>query len=86
MAQTARCPETFYWTGSPWENGCNENFNGKPRDEFLNGEIFYTLKVAQVWLKDGVRNTTLSDRTARWITFPRHLKPGIIEKHNMVEL
>ena len=28
--------------GSPWENGYNESFNGKLRDEFLNGEIFYT--------------------------------------------
>ena len=30
--------------GSPWENGYNESFNGRLRDEFLNGEIFYTLK------------------------------------------
>ena len=34
--------------GSPWENGYNESFNGRFRDEFLNGEIFYTLKEAQV--------------------------------------
>jgi len=34
--------------GSPWENGYNESFNGKFRDELLNGEIFYTLKEAQV--------------------------------------
>ena len=26
--------------GSPWENGYNESFNGKLRDELLNGEIF----------------------------------------------
>jgi len=25
--------------GSPWENGYNESFNGKLRDELLNGEI-----------------------------------------------
>ena len=30
--------------GSPWENGYSESFNGKLRDELLNGEIFYTLK------------------------------------------
>ena len=30
--------------GSPWENGYNESFNGKLRDELLNGEIFYTLR------------------------------------------
>ncbi len=34
--------------GSPWENGYNESFNGKLRDELLNGEIFYTLIEAQV--------------------------------------
>ena len=27
--------------GSPWENGYCESFNGKLRDECLNGEIFY---------------------------------------------
>ena len=37
--------------GSPWENGYNESFNGKLRDEFLNGEIFYTLKEAQVLIE-----------------------------------
>lgn len=34
--------------GSPWENGYNESFNGKLRDELLNGEIFYALKEAKV--------------------------------------
>jgi putative transposase len=34
--------------GSPWENGYCENFNGKLRDECLNGEIFYSLKEARV--------------------------------------
>jgi transposase InsO family protein len=34
--------------GSPWENGYCESFNGKFRDELLNGEIFYTLREAQV--------------------------------------
>ena len=32
--------------GSPWENGYCESFNGKLRDERLNGEIFYSLKEA----------------------------------------
>ncbi len=35
-------------SGSPWENGYCESFNGKLRDECLNGEIFYSLKEAQV--------------------------------------
>ena len=34
--------------GSPWENGYNESFNGKLRDELLNGEIFYSLAQAAV--------------------------------------
>jgi transposase InsO family protein len=34
--------------GSPWENGYVESFNGKLRDEMLNGEIFYTLAEARV--------------------------------------
>jgi len=34
--------------GSPWENGYVESFNGKLRDELLNGEIFYTLGEATI--------------------------------------
>ena len=34
--------------GSPWENGYCESFNGKLRDECLNGEIFYSLQEAQI--------------------------------------
>lgn len=37
--------------GSPWENGYNESFNGRLRDELLNGEVFYTLKEAQVTIE-----------------------------------
>lgn len=38
-------------SGSPWENGYNESFNGKLRDEILNTEIFYTLKEAKVLIE-----------------------------------
>ena len=37
--------------GSPWENGYNESFNGKLRDEQLNTEIYYMLKEAQVLIE-----------------------------------
>ena len=37
--------------GSPWENGYNESFNGKLRDELLSGEIFTTLKEAQILIE-----------------------------------
>jgi transposase InsO family protein len=38
----------FIEPGSPWENGYCESFNGKLRDELLNGEIFYSLKEAKI--------------------------------------
>jgi putative transposase len=34
--------------GSPWENGYVESFNARFRDELLDGEIFYSLREAQV--------------------------------------
>ena len=37
--------------GSPWENGYIESFNGKFRDELLNGELFYSLKEAKVLIE-----------------------------------
>jgi transposase InsO family protein len=41
----------FIEPGSPCENGYNESFNGKLRDELLNGEIFYTLKEAKIMIE-----------------------------------
>ena len=37
--------------GSPWENGYNESFNGRLRDEFLRCESFSTLNEAQVLIE-----------------------------------
>ena len=37
----------FIERGSPWENGYVESFNGKLRDELLNGEIFTTVHEAR---------------------------------------
>ena len=41
----------FIEPGNPWENGYIESFNGKMRDELLAGEIFYSLKEAQVMIE-----------------------------------
>ena len=41
----------FIEPGSPWENGYIESFNGKLRDELLNGEIFTTLMEAGVLIE-----------------------------------
>ena len=35
------------YPGSPWENGCNERFNGTLRREVLNAEWFQTTNQAQ---------------------------------------
>ena len=46
---TAVGAKTAYITpGSPWENGYVESFNARLRDELLDGEIFYTLRGAQI--------------------------------------
>ena len=41
----------FIEPGSPWENGYVESFNGKFRDELLNGEVFDTLLEAKVLIE-----------------------------------
>jgi putative transposase len=38
--------------GKPWQNGHDESFNGKLRDECLNVEVFRNLLEAQVVLED----------------------------------
>jgi putative transposase len=34
--------------GSPWENGYVESFNARLRDELLDGEVFYSLREAEI--------------------------------------
>jgi putative transposase len=38
--------------GSPWENGFIESFNARLRDELLDGEIFYSLREAQIIIEN----------------------------------
>jgi len=52
----------FITPGSPWENGYNESFNGKLRDEVLNIEIFDTLLEAKVLI-------------SRWRNEYNHIRP-----------
>ena len=42
--------------GSPRENGYIESFNARLRDELLDGEIFYTLREAQIVIKSCQRH------------------------------
>ena len=46
----------FIEPGSPWENGYCESFNGRLRDELLNGEIFYSLREAQIIIEQWRRH------------------------------
>ena len=49
--------KTAYITpGSPWENGFIESFNARLRDELLDGEIFYTLREAQIVIESWRRH------------------------------
>jgi transposase InsO family protein len=41
---------------SPWENGYVESFNARLRDELLDGEIFYTLREAQIIIESWRRH------------------------------
>jgi hypothetical protein len=45
-------------SGSPGENGYIESFNARLRDELLNGEIFYTLREAQIVIESWRRHYT----------------------------
>jgi putative transposase len=42
--------------GSPWENGYVESFNARLRDELLDGEIFYSLREAQIIIESWRRH------------------------------
>ena len=46
-----RASTAYIEKASPWENGYVESFNGKLRDELLNGEVFNTLREAQVLIE-----------------------------------
>ena len=42
--------------GSPWENGFIESFNARLRDELLDGELFYSLREAQIIMESWRRH------------------------------
>ena len=48
LDQGCRLQHSLHSPGSPWENGYVESFNARLRDELLDGEIFYSLREAQV--------------------------------------
>jgi transposase InsO family protein len=54
--------------GSPWENGYVESFNARLRDELLNGEIFYSLREAEIILESWRRHYNTVRPHASWAT------------------
>jgi hypothetical protein len=67
LAAEAGGKKHVYRTRQPWEKECCESFNGKLRDELLNGEIFYTLKEAQIIIEQCRGQSTIrSGRKAHW--------------------
>jgi transposase InsO family protein len=60
--KTLQVEPLYIEPGSPWENGYIESFNGKMRTQFLKGELFDTLKEAQIM-------------TERWRTHYNTVRP-----------
>src|SRR3954447_23396376 len=55
--------KTAYITpGSPWENGYVESFNARLRDELMDGEIFYSLREAEVVIESWRRHYCLASQ------------------------
>jgi len=48
---THEIPDTPIEPGSPWQHGYCESFNGTFRDQFLNGELFYSLNEARILIE-----------------------------------
>ena len=65
MDRGCRCQDRLHRARQPWENGYIESFNARLRDELLNGEIFHTLREAQIiiesWRRHYNRPTPQSD-------------------------
>ena len=42
--------------GSPWKDGCCEKLEGRPRNDLLGGNIFYSLKQAKIVIEQWRRH------------------------------
>jgi hypothetical protein len=58
--------------GSPWENGYVESSNARLRDELLNGEIFHSLREAEIVIESWKRH----HNTVRPHASPGHQPPA----------
>ena len=53
--KTVEAKTVYIDLGSSCENGYCESFNGRMTDELLNGEIFYSLREAQIIIKSWMK-------------------------------
>ena len=61
---------------SPWENEYCESFNGRMRDELLNGEVFYSLHEAQIIIERWRNITTPNNHIVHWGTVRLRQRPS----------
>jgi transposase InsO family protein len=61
----------FIDPGSPWQNAWIESFNGRMRDEFLNGTQFDSLSKLRSSPRPGGATTTTTDPTRPTAGSPR---------------
>ena len=68
----------FIDPGSPWQNGWIECFNGRMRDEHLNGQLFDSLLEAQVFIEDWRidYNNNRPHSSHGWLTRASSSRPG----------
>ena len=66
----------FTEPGSPWENGYVESFNARMRAGLLDGEIFYSLREAQIIIEGWRKHYNTKRPTVRWATDRRLPKPS----------
>jgi hypothetical protein len=74
----------FIDTGSPWQNAWIESFNGRLRDEFLNGHRFDSLFEAQVLIEDWRIDYNLNRPHSAhgWLSPPSSPKHGPTETNH----
>ena len=70
----------FITSGSPWENGYVETFNGKLRDELLNGEISYTLREAKTLIERWRMHYSQGHKRSRGLPSPA-LEQSLLDHH-----
>jgi putative transposase len=79
--QTAHIDTAFIDPGKPWQNGTDESFNGKFRDECLSLEWFRNRREAQVGIEIWRRhyNEVRPHQSLQYLT-PAEFKAGLVQQ------